>query len=206
MTGNGWPGFLPVFLALDLILPFLLAPRYKGYRHLTQVMSVLGNPKAPLHLVYKIWLVVLGTAILIGTLQFYPAIEKVSGVISTAFSLVMIAYAIGGCILSGIFSVGETKGLETISARIHGYGSVIGFLLLLFAPLLAGLYFFKAGYGLLGGLSFLCFIFAAGFFVLFVMADQPGYKGIIIAFEGLWQRRSLLSTYLPVMALYLFQK
>ena len=27
------------------------------------------------------------------------------------------------CILSGIFSVGETKSLETLSAKIHGYGS-----------------------------------------------------------------------------------
>lgn len=44
--------FLPFLLALDLIIPFLLAPTYKGYNHLTQVMSVLGNSKAPLHLIY----------------------------------------------------------------------------------------------------------------------------------------------------------
>ena len=41
------------------------------------------------------------------------------------FSVIVI-YALGGCILSGIFSVGETKSLETLSAKIHGYGSVIG--------------------------------------------------------------------------------
>lgn len=40
--------FLPALLALDLIIPFLLAPFYKDYNHLTQVMSVLGNSKAPL--------------------------------------------------------------------------------------------------------------------------------------------------------------
>ena len=36
------------------------------------------------------------------------------------FSVIVI-YAVGGCILSGIFSVGETKILETLSAKIHGY-------------------------------------------------------------------------------------
>lgn len=36
-----------------------------------------------------------------------------------------------------LLSVEETKSIESISAKIHGFGSVIGFLLLTFAPLLA---------------------------------------------------------------------
>ena len=55
MIKNYLSHFLPVLLALDLIIPFLLAPFYKDYNHLTQVMSVLGNSKAPLHLIYNIW-------------------------------------------------------------------------------------------------------------------------------------------------------
>ena len=57
MIKNYLSHFLPVLLALDLIIPFLLAPFYKDYNHLTQVMSVLGNSKAPLHSIYNIWLV-----------------------------------------------------------------------------------------------------------------------------------------------------
>lgn len=74
--------FLPFLLALDLIIPFLLASTYKGYNHLTQVMSVLGNSKAPLHLIYNIWLVLLGVAILVSTLQLYPTVAQVSNPIS----------------------------------------------------------------------------------------------------------------------------
>ncbi|MDO5298277.1 MAG: DUF998 domain-containing protein [Clostridia bacterium] len=203
---NSISKILPFLLIADLIIPFLLAPTYKGYNHLTQVMSVLGNSKAPLHLIYNIWLVLLGVAILISTLQLYPIVAKVSIVISIVLFSVIVIYAIGGCILSGFFSVGESKNLETFSAKIHGYGSVIGFLLLAFAPLLIGLYFFKISNGLLGILSLICFIFAIGFFVLFVMADKPNYRGTIIAFEGLWQRLSLLSMYLPIMAVCIFQK
>lgn len=203
---NSFSNILPFLLFADLIIPFLLAPTYKGYNHLTQVMSVLGNSKAPLHLIYNIWLVVFGVAILISTLQLYPVIAQVSNPISIMLFSVIVIYALGGCILSGIFSVGETKSLETLSAKIHGYGSVIGFLLLTFAPLFVGLYFFKVSNGLLGILSLICFIFAIGFFTLFVMADKPNYRGTIIAFEGLWQRLSLLSMYLPITILCIFQK
>ena len=139
MMKNSFSNMLPFLLFADLIIPFLLAPTYKGYNHLTQVMSVLGNSKAPLHLIYNIWLIVFGVAILISTLQLYPVIAQVSNPISIMLFSVIVIYALGGCILSGIFSVGETKSLETLSAKIHGYGSVIGFLLLTFVPLFVGL-------------------------------------------------------------------
>lgn len=50
MIKNYSSHFLPVLLALDLIIPFLLAPFYKDYNHLTQVMSVLSHiNKEPRH-------------------------------------------------------------------------------------------------------------------------------------------------------------
>ena len=49
MMKNNIMLILPIALILDLLIPFFLAPTYKGYNHLTQVMSVLGNSKAPLH-------------------------------------------------------------------------------------------------------------------------------------------------------------
>ena len=200
---NSFSNILPFLLIADLIIPFVLAPTYKDYNHLTQVMSVLGNSKAPLHSIYNIWLVAFGVSILISTLQLYPTVAQVSNSISIMLFSVIVIYALGGCILSGIFSVGETKSLETLSAKIHGYGSVIGFLLLTLAPLLIGLYFFKISDGFLGVLSLICFILAIAFFVLFVMADKPNYKGTIIAFEGLWQRLSLLFMYCPIAILSL---
>ena len=134
-----------------MIIPFLLAPTYKGYNHLTQVMSVLGNSKSPLHLIYNIWLIIFGIFILLSAFHLYPTVAKVSKAISILLFSVIVIYAIGGCVLSGFFSVGETRSLETLSAKIHGYGSVIGFSLLTLAPLFIGLYFFKIANGRLGG-------------------------------------------------------
>ena len=192
---------IPFLLAADLLIPFLLAPTYQGYRHLTQVMSVLGNPKAPLHVLYNAWLVAFGAALLYHAVLLYPAIAEASETIAVLLFFVIAVYAVGGCVLSGLFPVGETKSLETLSAKIHGFGSVIGFLLLTFAPLFAGMYFFKTAKNGLGIWSILCFAFAVGFFTLFVMADKPRYQGTLIGLEGLWQRLSLLSMYLPIAAL-----
>lgn len=203
MFKHWFPCLLPVFLALDLLLPFLFAIPYRGYSHLTQVMSVLGNPKAPLHILYDLWLVALGAAILCSAPRLYALVAKASPAIGAALLFVLAAYAVGGCILSGIFPVGEGKTLETLAAKIHGYGSVIGFLLLTFAPLLAGLYFFKASNGALGVFSLVCFVLALVFFTLFIMADKPRYQAMAVALEGLWQRLTLLSMYLPVAALCL---
>ena len=109
MMKNSFFSILPFFLAADLMLPFLLAPTYKGYSHLRQVMSVLGASKAPLHSIYNFWLIIFGCAILISIFQCYPIIAKTSNIISIILCSIIFIYAIGGCILSGIFSVGETK-------------------------------------------------------------------------------------------------
>lgn len=198
---NNLSNILPFLLITDLIIPFLLAPTYKGYNHLTQVMSVLGNSKAPLHSIYNIWLVVFGITILISIFQLYPIVAEISNIIAILLILVISIYAIGGCILSGIFPVGETKSLETFSEKIHGYGSVIGFLFLILAPLFAGLYYFKISNGLLVALSLVCFVLAIVCFILFIMADKPNYQGTMIALEGLWQRLSLLFMYFPIAML-----
>ena len=162
-------------------------------------MSVLGNPKAPLHLIYNVWLVFFGISLLIGAIPLYSDVAETSKAISKLLFLIIAVYAIGGCVLSGFFSVGETKNLETISAKIHGFGSVIGFFLLTFAPLFIGIYFFKIANRGLGILSLVCFVLAIGFFTLFVMADKPQYRETFIGLEGLWQRLSLLCMYLPIV-------
>ena len=192
---------LPLFLLLDLVIPFLLAPTCPGYRHTRQVMSVLGNRNAPFHTVYTLWLLFLGTAILLTCAQLCPLLWGRSGGLSLALAAILIIYALGGCILSGLFPVSETKAMETLSAKIHGFGSVLGFLALTFAPLVVALFYFKGRQTSLALCALTCFILALVFFVLFVMADKPRFAHTVIAWEGLWQRLTLLFMYLPLALL-----
>ena len=60
--------------------------------------------------------------------------------------------------------------------------------------------------GCRGAACLLCFVLAAGFFTLFILADKPAFQGTAVAREGLWQRLSLLCMYLPVGALSLFYR
>lgn len=202
MKINALTAALPIFLVLDLLIPFLIAPSYSGYNHLTQVMSVLGNDKAPLHILYNIWLIILGIVLILNTLLIYPVISKHSTILAVLLCIALLIYAIGGCILSGLFSVGENKNLVTIPQKIHGYGSVIGFMLLLLTPFLLSIYGFKTDQVVFASCSFVCFILAITCFTLFIMADKPNFQNSWIAYEGLWQRLSLMFMYIPIACIY----
>ncbi len=87
----------------------------------------------------------------------------------------------------------------TVASKIHGAGSVIGFMLLLFVPLLIGILFFKNQNPTMGVMSIMSFVLALVFFTLFVMSDKPEFKNTIIDNEGLWQRLNLAFMYLPLV-------
>lgn len=110
---NSILNILPIVLLFDLLIPFLLAPSYKGYNHLMQVMSVLGNDKAPLHGIYNIWLIILGIVLILNNFLIYKIVSRHSTLLAILLFIAILIYAIGGCVLSGLFSLGETKSLVT---------------------------------------------------------------------------------------------
>ena len=142
----GWY-FLLVAAGLDLLLPFLLAPFYPGYSHRRQVMSVLGSPESPVRWVYRVWLVVLGLLLCAATPDLWAAFGNRSPVLTGLLIAVLCVFALGAGVLAGLFSVNADKTVETAASRIHGVGSVLGFLALAFAPLLAALLAFRGGAG-----------------------------------------------------------
>lgn len=52
-------------------------------------------------------------------------------------------FAVGAGLISGFFSVNESKEMVTTASEIHGVGAAIGFMTLLFFPLLNGIVLFK---------------------------------------------------------------
>ena len=113
--------------------------------------------------------------------------------------IVFIAvFAVGACIISGLFSVNESKDVVTVASMIHGAGSVIGFSLFLFVPLLVGILFFKGHDNRMGFTGIACFVLALVFFTLFIMSDKPSFKNTAIDHEGLWQRLNLVFMYMPL--------
>ena len=107
-------------------------------------------------------------------------------------------FAIGACIFTCFFSVNETKDVVTTASKIHGAGSVIGFMLFLFVPLLIAILSFKNSKSVIGVISIICFVAALVFFALFVMSDKEEFSNTAIANEGLWQRLNLIFMYMPL--------
>ncbi|MBR6959920.1 MAG: DUF998 domain-containing protein, partial [Clostridiales bacterium] len=97
------------------------------------------------------------------------------------------------------------KDIVTTASKIHGAGSVIGFMLFLLVPLLIAILSFKNHEGSIGITSVVCFVLALVFFALFVMSDKEEFAGTAVNNEGLWQRLNLVFMYLPLAVVALKQ-
>ncbi len=193
-------GWLCLLIAVigEMVVPFILAPFYKGYNHTTMAISALGNEKSPVRLPFNLWMFVAGILLLLSTPAIYNLYSAVSKPLSVITVLFIAIFAVGACIFTCFFSVNETKTVVTTASQIHGAGSAIGFILLLFVPLFITLLSFRSGDRTSGTIAVISFVLALTCFVLFVMADKPQFQNTMIAKEGLWQRLNLLFMYLPL--------
>lgn len=181
----------------DLLVPYVLAPFYKGYSHRKQVMSVLGNPDCPVRTLYNIWLIILGILLILSSWNIAAVYYPVSHGLTITLVILVFLFAVGAGILAGIFSVNKTKEIVTLASKIHGAGSALGFMALMFAPLFISILSFKQSYNTMGVVSGVCFVLTILFFTLFVASDKKELCSTITGNEGLWQRLSLLFMYIP---------
>ena len=186
-------------MAGDIILPWILSAFYKDYSNIKMSISALGNPQSPVRLPFNIWMLIEGILFLIAIPSFYKYYQSVSGALAKAAVCFIAVFAVGACIFTCFFSVNESKDIVTTASKIHGIGSVVGFMLFLFIPLLIALLSFKNGEIFMAVISIICFIVSLVFFTLFVMSDKEEFADTLINNEGAWQRFNLLFMYLPLI-------
>lgn len=191
--------FILAIMIIDLLIPFIIAIPYKGYSHSQTVMSVLGCKESPLGWVYNIWMIISGCVITLLGYTTFSIYSKSSSKLALILMILLVLYGIGDEVISGIFPVNEKKEEITVSSKIHGIGSVIGFIALQFAPLILAILEFKEEQILLGVSSIIFFVLSLIAFTFFIMGDKPKFKNTILALEGLWQRVLCLLMYTPFM-------
>ena len=147
----------------EFFLPWILKHFYKNYDSRKMVMSALGNPESPVRKVYNVWLVWLGVFLVAVSFVLFSDIRKVSMILAVLTAASVMVFGIGAGILSGIFSVNESKEVVTTASKIHGVGAAIGFMMLLFFPLLYGLVSFKTGDKMQGVVCISAFVMALVF-------------------------------------------
>lgn len=194
-------GWLLILIAMagDLIIPLILSLFYKGYSSCKMSISALGNPSSPVRIPFNIWMLTEGILFLLALPAVNEAFREVSGGITVTLLVFIAIFAVGACIFTCFFSVNESKDVVTTASKIHGAGSVTGFMLFLFVPLLVGILSFKSHDTFMGILSIVSFALALIFFALFVMSDKDEFKDTFVNNEGLWQRLNLLFMYLPLI-------
>ena len=193
----GWYALLIAIIG-DLLVSTILSLFYKEYSIATMSISALGNPKSPVRLPFNIWMFLEGILFLLSLPVLYNRYHLISGWITIVLIAFIAVFGIGACIFTAFFSVNETKDIVTISSKIHGAGSALGFIVFLFVPLLLAMLSFIDGEIIIGVISIICFIISLVFFVLFVMSDKQEFANTVISNEGLWQRLNLIFMYLPL--------
>ena len=102
----------------EFLLPFILKHFYRGYDSKTMVMSVLGSPESPVRSIYNIWLIWLGIFLLFTSFVFFSEIKKTSAALAVMIFISVSVFAVGAGVLSGIFSVNESKEVTFVTALI----------------------------------------------------------------------------------------
>ena len=181
----------------EFIVPWILEQFYSEYNGKIMVMSALGSPQSPVRLIYNLWLVWIG-GFLTYTAGAYFMSSRVKFPVLATFMLLSIGiFAVGAGLISGFFSVNESKEMVTTASKIHGVGAAIGFMALLFFPLLNGIVSFKQKDIMEGIISISSFVLSLIFFACFVMGDKEQFQNTILKYEGLWERLTLFCLYVP---------
>ena len=194
----GWYALIIAMLG-DILISLVLPRLYKGYDIKKMSISALGNPQSPVRTPFNIWMLIEGILFLIAVPALHKQYHDVSARLTYTLIIFVVIFAIGACIFTCFFSVNESKEIVTTASKIHGVGSVIGFMFFLFTPLLITILSFKNQESGVGIVSGICFAIAFVFFVLFVMSDKPEFSNTVINNEGLWERLNLVFMYAPLI-------
>lgn len=181
----------------EFLLPWVLEQCYAEYNGRIMVMSALGSPQSPVRHIYNLWLIWLGGFLVFTAWVYFGAIRAQFPVCAFLILLLIGAFAVGAGIISGFFSVNESKSIVTTASKIHGAGAAIGFMALLFFPLVNGMVSFKQKDMFGGTVSIVAFVLALVFFICFVMGDKEQYQNTVLRYEGLWERLTLFCMYIP---------
>lgn len=184
-----------IILLIDNLLPLVLAHFYPNYIHKEMALSVLGSRQSPVKWIYNIWCIVSGVVFCIAPYALY---REINCGLTIAIWILLAIYGIGCEIISGVCPLNENRQEEDIITRIHGGSSAIGFMTLLFVPLLLALLQLQMSKFIIGLISFLSFVTAFVFFCFFIMGEKEKFSSTVLRYGGLWQRLVLISCYIPL--------
>ena len=172
----------------DLFIPIIIGNKYPGYNHLIDTISTLGTNKSPVQKFQCINLIAVGILFIIFSVGQGLAFTQIKWS-HRLFILNIVLFGIG-TILAGIFPEDPKDIAETVSGKIHGIASGIGFIFLILNPLWA---IWVAEFKDLRCINIILFILAILTFILFMLSEN--IDSGILRYTGLFQRLNLIILY-----------
>jgi hypothetical membrane protein len=183
----------------DFAVTLILGVFYPNYNHFKLVMSELGTAQSPVATWINLWWLVFGILFIIFGLGFRKAFTPANKVASravTVASLLIMVFGLGAGIGSGLFPMDPVGSEATLAGELHDMGAGLGFLALMFVPLVSLAIFPRKRSPTLYRFSLGTFGLGLVLLILFIMAEDASSADGILSYVGLWQRLFLLNIYL----------
>ena len=189
----------------DFLITFILGFFYPNYNHLKNVMSELGTLQSPVSIWINLWWIIFGTFFIVFGIGLRKVFLKHSKTSLWGMILIII-FGVSAWIIGGIFPM-ESCGLETLSSKLHGIFGGIGYLALLFVPIVLLLSFHRKENPRKHWASIIVFVLGVITFILFIASENSASTGGIFSYPGLWQRLFLFVNfaYLGMIAVLMIQ-
>ncbi len=181
------------FCAGEILVPYFLGKRIQNYSSLHTVMSAVGaKENGILSILYRSWLIIFGT---FTSILFYQLRGMYDYGSYKASIIIVICFALLGCVLCGIFPSEMTKDFSSTSAKIHAVAVVIAFFALMFVPLLLRKIYIINNNRIGNIMSIIAFLISIAIFILQVVSERERFSTTFIGYTGLWQRLYLINLY-----------
>lgn len=181
----------------ELTFPFVFANFYPDYDPITMLISDFGEDGSPIKTVFKIWQLIDGGLFLLTIPSFYERFKHTSKPLAKWLSIMMAGFAIGDCVITGIFDRSTSTTKINVESIIHDYLSGLGFVALLIAVYILTKLYNLEKEQLAVQLFLIIFLLSICFMLLFAAPKIPIINQVRIPYRGLWQRLNLLFLYLP---------
>ena len=182
-----WAAFIIVIVAAlaDLFVPVILGLKYPGYNHFRDTVSTLGTKESPVRRQESINLFIVGILFLVFAFGQGFSFKNI-GWSHILYICGIIAFGMGS-IIAGIFPEDPKGSQESVSGKIHGIASGIGFIFLILNPLWA---IYIDDFQKFSILNILLFVIGIITFILFMISEKidTGW----LKYTGLFQRLNLI--------------
>ncbi|QQK06999.1 DUF998 domain-containing protein [Miniphocaeibacter halophilus] len=190
--------FMIIAIISELILPFVLGYFVADFNQIVNVISKFGETEGFVNIVFKIWEITNGILFFMAIPAFFTRFSNTSKKLAKYLSISIGVFSLGDCILTGLFdnSMLNFK-IINIGKLIHGSASFMAFVAIIIGILILGRLYSLEKNKKMVNITIINFILVGIFMVLFAVSKFEFFYIIAGRYRGLWQKLSLLFTFLP---------